>query len=841
MTGTAGIPFDAINAAALANWPSLVAGWLPAGRRRGDEWVVGGLDNAPGRSLSINLRTGRWADFADGPRGGDPISLYAALHARDDRVRAARELGALLGVGDGAAAAVRGAPDEEDWRPAVPPPGAPMPDLDGWDHVYAYRDAAGRVMRYVVRRDATAHARKRIMPLTWGTVRAEGGERTGWHPRHAAVPRSLYGLERVMRARTVLVCEGEKAADAAQCLFPRMACVTWTAGSGHVSRADWSVLAGRHVILWPDHDAPGAKAVAEIAAILGGIAATVRLVDVGDLEPGDDAADLRVPDARAWLCERVGPVLCGTSVKRAGTRGGPAVARRVAGLEPIAVRGGEIDLVASAGERALVAANAPVYQRGTRLARPGRREVAAADGRLTQAACLMDIGVPALTDLLCQVVEWRRFDRRSQGWKAIDPPAAAAQVILSRAGTWPFAVLAGVITTPTLRPDGSVLMAPGHDAATRLYHVDDPTLELSLPEPTRAAAEDGLARLEGLLAEFPFAAEADRSVALAAILTTVVRGMMPVSPLFAFRANAPGSGKSFLVDLASVIATGRVCPVTSAGEDVAEMEKRLTGLLLAGYPIMSLDNVNEELGGDLLCQATERPILRLRELGASSSVEIENRAVIFATGNALRVRGDMTRRALLATLDAGIEQPELRRFARDPVADIMADRGAYVSACLTILRAWMGSGAEVDLPPLASFEGWSRTVRAALVWLGRADPCLSMQAAREDDPERGELREMLGLLAEAAGVGRHCGRTVREIEDLSALERQDSAGYRDGMRHPELRDALLRIAGTPAGRVNSRRLGRWFLARRGRVIDGLRIVECGMAHGGVKRWAVERV
>ncbi|GBQ90320.1 hypothetical protein AA13595_2861 [Gluconacetobacter johannae DSM 13595] len=830
------IPFERINDAALACLPELVARWLPAGRRRGDEWVVGSLANDPGRSLSINLRTGRWADFADGPRGGDPISLYAALHTNHDRVQAARDLGAHLAVMPGAPA-VEATPVVE-WMPGEPPEGAPAPDLSGWDHAYAYRDAAGRVLRYVVRRDATAEARKRIMPLTWGRLLERGVERVGWHMRHADAPRSLYGLERVAGARTVLVCEGEKAADAAQRLYPRLACVTWTAGTGNVGRTDWTVLAGRHVIVWPDHDGPGEKAAAEIAALLAAVAETVRVVDVRDMEPGEDVADLRVDDPGAWLRARVGPVLCGVTVKRAAACA-PVAARRAAGLEPIAVRGGEIDLVATQGERALMAANAPVYQRGTILARPGRREVAAADGRMTHAACLVEIGVPALTDLLCQAVEWRKFDRRSQAWKPVDPPPAVAQVILSRAGAWSFPAIAGVITTPTLRPDGSVLMAPGYDAATRLYHIDDPLLDLHLPEPTRAAAERALAGLRGLLAEFPFAAETDRSVALAGILTAVVRGMMPVSPLFAFRANTPGSGKSFLVDVASVIATGRVCPVTSAGEDTAEMEKRLTGLLLAGYPIMSLDNVNEELGGDLLCQATERPIVRLRALGRSESTEIENRAVIFATGNALRVRGDMTRRTLVATLDAGMEQPELRVFARNPVEDIMADRGAHVAACLTIVRAWLASGAKVHLPPLASFEVWSRTVRSALVWLGQADPCRSMQAAREDDPERSELREILGLLAEAAGMGRPCGRTVREIDELSLLETQDSAGYRTGLRFPELRDALVRIAGTPAGKINSKRLGRWFLARRGRVIDGRRIAECGVAHGGVKKWAVE--
>jgi putative DNA primase/helicase len=84
-----------------------------------------------------------------------------------------------------------------------------------------------------------------------------------------------------------------------------------------------------------------------------------------------------------------------------------------------------------------------------------------------------------------------------------------------------------------------------------------------------------------------------------------------------------------------------------------ETEKRLVGLLLAGFPIASLDNVNGELGGDLLCQAIERPLIRIRPLGRSDIVEIESRATLFATGNALRGRGDMTRRTLVCDLDAG--------------------------------------------------------------------------------------------------------------------------------------------------------------------------------------------
>ena len=51
------------------------------------------------------------------------------------------------------------------------------------------------------------------------------------------------------------------------------------------------------------------------------------------------------------------------------------------------------------------------------------------------------------------------------------------------------------------------------------------------------------------------------------------------------------------------------------------------GLLLAGYPIVSLDNVaTASRGGDLLCQAVERPLVRVRKLGGSDMYEIESRA-----------------------------------------------------------------------------------------------------------------------------------------------------------------------------------------------------------------------
>ncbi len=95
--------FQAINAAALAVLPDLLAAWLPDGKRQGHEYVARNprrADHHAG-SFRVNLHTGRWADFATSDaRGGDAVSLLAYLSGTS-QVDAARKLAAELGVNHG--------------------------------------------------------------------------------------------------------------------------------------------------------------------------------------------------------------------------------------------------------------------------------------------------------------------------------------------------------------------------------------------------------------------------------------------------------------------------------------------------------------------------------------------------------------------------------------------------------------------------------------------------------------------------------------------------------------------------------------------------------------------
>ncbi len=96
------IDFAEINRAALGRIEDILRRWLPGGRIEGREYVVLNPKRADQKrgSFKINLATGRWADWATGDRGGDPISLAAFLFGLR-QIEAAERLAEMLGLADG--------------------------------------------------------------------------------------------------------------------------------------------------------------------------------------------------------------------------------------------------------------------------------------------------------------------------------------------------------------------------------------------------------------------------------------------------------------------------------------------------------------------------------------------------------------------------------------------------------------------------------------------------------------------------------------------------------------------------------------------------------------------
>jgi putative DNA primase/helicase len=165
--------------------------------------------------------------------------------------------------------------------------------------------------------------------------------------------------------------------------------------------------------------------------------------------------------------------------------------------------------------------------------------------------------------------------------------------------------------------------------------------------------------LTDLFSEFAFVQLLDRSVAISGLLTALVRGSLSTAPLYLIGAHTAGTGKSYLVDVIAAIASGRLCPVITASKSDEETEKRLGAIILSGAAIVSLDNCIHDLDGQLLCQLTERPVVKVRILGRSEMPECECHTTVFATGNNILLKGDLIRRGLECNLDAPVERPEL--------------------------------------------------------------------------------------------------------------------------------------------------------------------------------------
>ena len=288
---------------ALAAADRLVPDWLPDGRRNGAEWQARNplrSDNTLG-SFSINLRTGLWCDFATGDKGGDLVGLYAYVRGMKP-LEAAREIARSMGIVAEQPQAPRTAPPPPklayatDWRPVVPVPAgappAPVAHIKRGRPVatWAYRGRAGELLGYVYR-FTTSDGGKEILPVVWGRHAVTGEE--GWRFMQWSQPRPLYGLDRLRDGLPVLMVEGEKCADAAHEMLGDHFCVlTWPGGGKAVGKADFTPLAGREVVIWPDCDMPGAAAAEAVAARLAELNTAARIVAIqGEKPAGWDVAD----------------------------------------------------------------------------------------------------------------------------------------------------------------------------------------------------------------------------------------------------------------------------------------------------------------------------------------------------------------------------------------------------------------------------------------------------------------------------------------------------------------------------------------------------------------------
>jgi hypothetical protein len=481
-----------------------------------------------------------------------------------------------------------------------------------------------------------------------------------------------------------------------------------------------------------------------------------------------------------------------------------------------------------------------VYTRGDVLSRV-IRAVEPGDDGIERSAAPRIVRLPdsILKERLDEAVAWIREKKNRQGdvvrieeWC----PRPIVEAMRDRAD-WPgVRPLLGVVTAPTMRHDGSVLDRPGYDSKTSLIYEPARDYPAVPARPTEAEVAVAYRALLAPFREFPLPTPADEAAVAALMLQIACRYAIagPV-PMTAVIAPEFGSGKTLLARAATVAMTGHgpdeMPPVGGRRADgESEMRKRLTTVVMEAPRVALLDNVPD---GSTLESPSFAALLTCgswtdRVLGISRSVTLPHRVVWIATGNNVRLAGDLARRALSIQIEPGVERPSLREFEQGELLEhVTAEHPRLLVPALTVMRGFHVAGRPGHgRPPLGMFTAWDGLVRAAVVWAhrlagGEADPLDTQGRLVGEAPDKEVLAALLAAW---------------QTELAEATTTAGDAVKRATMS-PALLDAIVGVGAEHAGKPDARRLGKYLQRVAGRVVHGL-VFERRGARDGLARWGV---
>lgn len=492
--------------------------------------------------------------------------------------------------------------------------------------------------------------------------------------------------------------------------------------------------------------------------------------------------------------------------------------------------------VIEAAEKLLLTNNNHIYQRAGRLVRvtkisnapQGKKQLIV---RAQEAMLIKEIDQAFLTMYLTEIGTFVVFDSRIGNLKKIDCPEKIARYLLAK-DQWGARVLVGIINAPTLRSDGSILDQPGYDPDSGLlFEPGNYEFEKIKDRPTLEDALNARDLLLELLKDFPFEDEVSKSVAIAAILTALVRKSVPTAPLFGFTAPKMASGKSLLADVVSLIATGKINSVIAQAENETEEKKRILAVLIEGDPIVCFDNIEKPFRSAALCSILTQQEYKDRLLGGNETRTVPTNTTFLVTGNNLVFMGDITTRALLSKLDPEVENPGERRFARNLREYIPEHRSSLVKAALIILRAYfIADKSSQNIQPFGRFEEWSNLVRSAIIWVGMEDPYESCKEIEQCDPIRLLLSSLYMCWYEIFGDD--------AIKLKQLVEATESKDIVPEIAEP-LRENLQELAADTKGVISQKVLAKKLSEYKKRIEGGLFVENAGK-HQGVLLWHVKK-
>lgn len=449
-----------------------------------------------------------------------------------------------------------------------------------------------------------------------------------------------------------------------------------------------------------------------------------------------------------------------------------------------------------------------------------------------------EVGIDALRGMLARCADF--YKSGGNGRRVpIAPPDLVLRDILTMSELQ-VPPLVGLTEVPIVRPDGTIFSAGGYDWISGFYYAAPEGLTIpSIPEnPTEQEVRDAVDLINELLEDFPFADAASLATAWAACLTPILRpAIAGPSPLILIDAPAAGTGKTLLADCIARIATGRPGAMMTVPRDDDEMRKRLTAILMAGTTVVILDNVEDRLCLPSLACAITAPTWRDRILGANTEIVIPTQVTWLATGNNIRLGGDLPRRCIWCRLDAKTARPWKRSgFKHEDLAGwVEKNRAHLVRAILILAAAWFAQGRpRPEIPVVGGFQRWATMIGGVLKTAGIGGFLENLDVFyAEADAEAAQWEAFLG------GVRDRYRNEPWTVSELAARMKEENAKEENAQERGRLVDLLPENLAESFEKPQSfkRRLGN-ALARKAEVRFGkLRVVRAGEKQRAVL-WAV---
>ncbi|MFG0333747.1 MAG: DUF3854 domain-containing protein, partial [Maioricimonas sp. JB049] len=526
------------------------------------------------------------------------------------------------------------------------------------------RDHEGRIVGLKIRADATGTGSR----YRWMTSKPDGGVGPG-SPLHYP----LFDGDR----STLRITEGELKADVAT--FRTGIQTIALPGVGSWQRAAKACEGATTVVVAFDADArhnPGVAAALEnVVGDLRDKGFSVQL-DTWDSEHGKGIDDVLLGGHELQRLASIEDVA--TFVHETSASAGKATEEEVGDRLVIEVTPDEFRVNAEA--LAALRREQDVYQRGGRLVQIVETE---------NGPAIRDLPESILREMLSeQVYFWaEKITKNGVINVQVGPPRFTVEAIRNR-GEWSgIRHLAGVVTSPVLRADGTIVDQPGYDPESRLFFKPSGPVPEIPANPSKDDAIDAAAELDLVVSDFPFQSPEHQAAFFAALLTPLAREMFPTSPspLFLIDANTRGTGKGLLADVIGLIVSGERLPTQAALRKDEEFEKRVTAIAERGDRMILLDNIAFAIGGPTIDSLLTSTRWQGRRLGSTEMMDFPLRTTWYATGNNCELKADTARRVCHIRMQSPHERPEEREDFQfsDLRGYVRANRGKLLAAALT--------------------------------------------------------------------------------------------------------------------------------------------------------------